>query len=40
MAADIVREECDERTGEYREIEAGEDRDPLQFMQITIFTLA
>jgi len=30
MAADTVREECDERTGEYRENEAGEDRDPLQ----------
>ena len=29
MAADTVREECDERTGEYRENEAGEDRDPL-----------
>src|ERR1039457_2627164 len=25
-----VREECDERTGEYRENEAGKDRDPLQ----------
>jgi CheY-like chemotaxis protein len=30
MAADTVREECDECTGEYRENEAGEDRDPLQ----------
>jgi hypothetical protein len=30
MAADTVREECDERTGEYRENEAGEDRGPLQ----------
>jgi hypothetical protein len=30
MAAYTVREECDERTGEYRENEAGKDRDPLQ----------
>jgi hypothetical protein len=30
MAADTVREECDERTGEYRENEAGEDHDPLR----------
>ena len=30
MAEDTVRQECDERTGEYRENEAGEDRDPLQ----------
>jgi len=30
MAEDTVREECDERTGEYRENEAGKDRDPLQ----------
>jgi hypothetical protein len=30
MAAYTVREECDERTGEYRENEAGEGRDPLQ----------
>ena len=29
MAAYTVRQECDERTGEYRENEAGEDRDPL-----------
>jgi antirestriction protein ArdC len=29
-AANTVREECDERTGEYRENEAGEDRGPLQ----------
>ena len=29
MAEDTVRQECDERTGEYRENEAGEDRDPL-----------
>ena len=29
MAAYTVREECDERTGEYRENEAGKDRDPL-----------
>ncbi len=27
MAADTVREECGERTGEYRENEAGKDRD-------------
>jgi hypothetical protein len=30
LAADTVREECDERIGKYRENEAGEDRDPLQ----------
>ena len=30
MAADTLRQECDERTGEYRENEAGEDRDSLQ----------
>src|ERR1035438_1577455 len=30
MAADIIRQECDERTGEYRENGAGKDRDPLQ----------
>ena len=30
MAAYTVREERDELTGEYRENEAGEDRDPLQ----------
>jgi hypothetical protein len=30
MAAYTVREERDERTGEYRENEAGEDRDRLQ----------
>ena len=30
MAAYTVRKECDERTGQYRENEAGEDRDPLQ----------
>jgi hypothetical protein len=30
MAADILRQECDERTGEYRENGAGKDRDPLQ----------
>ena len=29
MVAYTVREECDERTGEYRENGAGEDRDPL-----------
>ena len=29
-AADTVREECDERAGDHRENEAGEDRDPLQ----------
>ena len=29
MAAYTIREECDERTGEYREMEEGEDRDPL-----------
>ena len=28
-AADTVREECDERAGDHRENEAGEDRDPL-----------
>jgi hypothetical protein len=32
MAAYPVREECDERTGEYRENEAGNDRDPLQLV--------
>jgi hypothetical protein len=30
MAADILRQECDERTGEYRENGTGKDRDPLQ----------
>jgi hypothetical protein len=30
MAAYTVREKSDERTGEYRENQAGEDRDPLQ----------
>ena len=30
MAEDTVRQECDERAGEYRENEAGEDHDPLQ----------
>jgi hypothetical protein len=30
MAADTLRQECDERTGEYRENRAGKDRDPLQ----------
>ena len=29
MAEDTVRQECDERAGEYRENEAGEDHDPL-----------
>ena len=29
MAADTVREECDERTGKHRENEAAKDRDPL-----------
>jgi hypothetical protein len=29
MAEDTVRQECDERTGEYRENEAAKDRDPL-----------
>jgi hypothetical protein len=29
MAADTAKEECDKRTGDYRENEAGEDRDPL-----------
>ena len=32
MATYSVREECDERTGEYRENEAGKDRDPLHFL--------
>ena len=32
MAAYTVREECGERTGEYRENEAGEDRDPLHLL--------
>jgi hypothetical protein len=31
IAADTVRQECDERTGKHRENEAGEDRDPLHF---------
>jgi hypothetical protein len=30
MAVDTLRQECDERTGEYRENGAGKDRDPLQ----------
>jgi len=34
MPAYTVRQECDERTGEHRETEAGEDRDPLQQIQI------
>jgi hypothetical protein len=29
MAVDTLRQECDERTGEYRENGAGKDRDPL-----------
>ena len=32
MAADTLRQECDERTGKYRENGAGKDCDPLQFM--------
>jgi hypothetical protein len=34
MAADTAKEECDKRTGDYRENEAGEDRDPLHFGRI------
>ena len=30
MVVYMVREECDKRNGEYRENEAGKDRDPLQ----------
>ena len=33
MAADTVREECDEPTGEYRVNEAREDRDALQLIK-------
>ena len=29
MAADTLRQECDERTGKYRENGAGKDCDPL-----------
>ncbi len=41
MAAYTIREECDERTGEYREMEEGEDRDPLHlpYGQVTKMSL-
>jgi len=29
-ASDTLRQECDERTGEYPENQAGKDRDPLE----------
>ena len=32
LPAFTVRKECDERTGDHREDEAGEDRDPLQYI--------
>jgi hypothetical protein len=35
MAADTAKEECDKRTGEYRENEAGKDRDPLHLTAST-----
>jgi len=37
MAAYTVREECDELTGEYRESEAGKDRDPLHPVTLSPF---
>ena len=36
MAEDTVRQECDERTGEYRENEEGEDRDPLHLSKLVL----
>ena len=36
MAADTLRQECDERIGEYRENGAGKDRDPLQNVKLPL----
>ena len=38
MAADTLRQECDERIGEYRENGAGKDRDPLQKLFVALLS--